>query len=184
MQINLAIKNGENLILRPLRADDSAHFGDFLQGLSEATRARFGPHPLDESTAHAHCAAQPEAQIQRLVLCEKQAIVGYFILDFTLAEAEQQRYQQAGINLNFQLEPRFAPCIVDHYQNQGLASLAMAELIIYCQQQGLKSLVLMGGTQASNLRAIHFYKKAGFAEIGRFYTAYNQQDNLDMRLSL
>jgi len=184
MHRRLSNKYGEELQLRPLRGSDASNFADFLRNLGPETRARFGPHPLDESTAHALCAAQPEAQIQRLVLCEKQAIVGYFILDFTPTEAEQQRYQQAGIGLNFQLEPRFAPCIADHYQNQGLASLAMAELISYCQQQGLKSLVLMGGTQASNLRAIHFYKKAGFAEIGRFYTAYNQQDNLDMRLSL
>ncbi len=184
MHLRLSNKHGEELQLRSLRSNDATNFADFLGKLGPETRTRFGPHPLDESTADALCAAQPEAQIQRLVLCNKQAILGYFILDFAPAEAEQQRYQQAGIHLNFQQEPRLAPCIADHYQNQGFASLAMAELISYCRQRGLKSLVLMGGTQASNLRAIHFYKKAGFVEIGRFYTAYNHQDNLDMRLPL
>ena len=46
---------------------------------------------------------------------------------------------------------------------------------------GARSLVLMGGTQASNARAIRFYEKSGFVRYGGYQT---DQWNHDMRLLL
>ncbi len=80
------------------------------------------------------------------------------------------RYASYGIDLDFSVDPVFAPCIHDDYQNQGLASLAMAALLPILAQANINSLVLMGGTQAPNLVARNFYKKFNFQALGEFYT--------------
>ena len=48
-----SLVSGEQIMMRPLRSDDAARFSDYLRGLSQATRARYGPHPFDQAAAEA-----------------------------------------------------------------------------------------------------------------------------------
>ena len=50
------------------------------------------------------------------------------------------------------------------------------------KRKGYKNLVLWGGVQATNYRAVHFYKKLGFQTIGSFW--HDGKDNFDMVLPL
>ena len=106
-------------------------------------------------------------------------IVGYFILEFELSPYEKSRYQSQGIELTQGLDVLFAPSIADDFQNCGLASLVMPEIISQTRRKGIRSLVLMGGTQATNARAIAFYEKFGFKKYGGYQT---EGFNHDMRL--
>jgi ribosomal protein S18 acetylase RimI-like enzyme len=54
-------------------------------------------------------------------------------------------------------------------------------LLNIARQIGRKRIVLMGGTQATNPRAIRFYQKFGFKTVGEFITDIN---NYDMILEL
>lgn len=185
MYMEITAKNNEVFQFRSLLKDDGQLLGDFFQGLSKETRSKFGPHPLtSEFVIKELCPKVGKENVSRFVVSSSEKIVGYFIVDFNHYANEEARYNSYQINLDFSIDPVFAPCIADKYQSLGVASQAMAALIRELKQQEIRSLVLMGGTQEPNHLARSFYKKFGFQENGEFYTDYNGLNNIDMRLVL
>lgn len=176
-------KNGETVTFRTLCHSDAEKLGQFFTALSDQTRSRFGPHPLSNDYAYQLC-EKSDVNIIRYVVATSQQIIGYFIIDHNLYAHEKARYLDYGIELNFSKEPVFAPCICDDYQNQGVASYAMQVILEIAKERELKSLVLMGGTQAPNLLARQFYAKFGFKEYGEFFTNYNGLNNIDMKVTI
>jgi diamine N-acetyltransferase len=166
--------------LRSLRADDTERLSAYFAGLSAATLSRYQPHPLTEAMAVQLCAT-PDDATHRLVLTHADAIIGYFVMEMTVRGSDRDRYAGYGITLEDGLDLLFAPSVADAWQNRGLASLAMPPVIALATATGARSLVLMGGTQASNARAIRFYEKSGFMRHGGYQT---DQWNHDMRLLL
>jgi diamine N-acetyltransferase len=168
------------VLLRFLRHDDAVPLGAYFDALSAETNRRFQPHPLTRSHAAVLCAA-PDSGTERMVLEHPSGIIGYFILDLALQSHDASRYARIGITLEPGRDLLFAPCIADAWQSRGLASLAMPHLIALARARGARSLVLMGGTQSTNARAIRFYEKFGFQTHGGYQT---DQWNHDMRLVL
>lgn len=163
MTSSISTKQGDEFIFRAFTKDDAAGLTTFFTSLSEQTRSQFGPHPLTAEYVKSHLGQQLAIdKVSRFVLTTQQKIVGYFIVDHNNYPNELKRYASYGIDLDFSVDPVFAPCIHDGYQNQGLTSLAMAALLPILVQAKINSLVLMGGTQAPNLVARNFYKKFNF----------------------
>lgn len=184
MEINFKSKSDEPFLFRNLGSSDAEKLGSFFESLSEATRSKYGPHLLTKEHASFLCKTLGNDNVTRFIILNRSEIVGYFILDFNYYEHESARYCTHGIELNSKLDPVFAPCIADAYQNKGIASGAMKILINYAKSINLRSIVLMGGTQEPNLLAQGFYKNFGFKEYSRFYTDYNHLNNIDMMLTL
>jgi GNAT superfamily N-acetyltransferase len=161
-------KNGFIFNLKPLAAEDGAALGRYFEGLSAETRGRFGPHPLDTATASLLCQNLNPQEILRFVAWHQAEIVAYAILEWRSNPPEMERYQAQGIALDPALDCTVAPSVADAYQNQGLGTPMLQALIQTARQQGRRYMVLMGGTQASNARAIHFYEKLGFQHLIRF----------------
>lgn len=181
MEINA--KNSELFEFRRLSNGDAKLLGEFFENLSTDTRSKFGPHPLTSQYAENElCRNVGQDNVSRFVVGSDEKVVGYFIVDFNEYKHERDRYNSYNIDLDFAVDPVFAPCIADEYQNQGIASQSMNALIKTFSSTHVRSLVLMGGTQAPNQLARTFYKKFGFEELGEFYTDYNGLNNLDMRL--
>lgn len=168
------------ITLRALRSDDGERLAAYFEGLSPSTTSRFQPHPLTREEAMARC-GEPPGPATRLVLERGADIVGYFILEAGLRSGDAARYAEQGIMLEVGRDLLFAPSVADMWQNQGLSSQAMPHLIALSQQLGARSLVLMGGTQATNDRAIRFYEKFGFEGCGGYQS---EIWNHDMRLML
>ena len=76
-----------------------------------------------------------------------------------------------------------APSVADDYQSKGLGSVLMRRLVEIAREIGRTRMVLWGGTQATNDRAVHFYHKHGFTTVGEFQEppGFN---NYDMILDL
>lgn len=183
MQISIRTKNKEDFSFRSLEQSDSEILGNFFESLSNQTRSKFGPHPLTlEYAKSTLCEEIGIDKVSRFVIASPKKVIGYFILDFNEYAHERERYSSYDIDLDFSLDPVFAPCIHDNYQSQGVASLAMDALIQTLDKSKVQSLVLMGGTQEPNTLARNFYKKFGFQEFGEFYTGHNDLNNVDMRL--
>jgi ribosomal protein S18 acetylase RimI-like enzyme len=72
--------------------------------------------------------------------------------------------------------------VSDEFQNRGLGSLMMKHVIAVARRLGRRRMILSGGTQATNARAIHFYQKHGFRKVGEFETP--GMNNFDMVLEL
>ncbi len=183
--MEITAKNNEVFEFRPLAKNDGLLLGNFFEGLSQDTCSKFGPHPLTSEHAHDElCPKIGTDNVLRFVISSIDKVVGYFIVDFNLYPNEKSRYESYQVHLDFAYDPVFAPCIADGYQSLGVASQAMNVLIKELTGKGVRSLVLMGGTQEPNILARNFYKKFGFLEQGAFYTDYNGLNNIDMRLVL
>lgn len=170
------------LVLRRLQADDAARLSDYYQSLSVQTKQRFGPHPLTPDYAVQQCQSGLNTLTRDYFIVEHQAnIIAYFILQSEMSVHEHARYAEQGVELLSQYDYLFAPSVADAWQGKGLASWCMPRLLDYVKQKGARSLVLMGGTQATNPQAIAFYEKYGFKRYGGYQTeVYNH----DMRLIL
>ncbi|MCM2680272.1 GNAT family N-acetyltransferase [Echinimonas agarilytica] len=173
--------DGTECLLRPLDDDDGDALADFFDSLGDSTRQLFGPHPLTAAHSKLVCETIDTDSADRFVLIRAQSIIGYFILEYAPAPHEGHRYQALGIKLDPTVDPLLAPCISDPFQSLGYASLVMDYFIQYGRAIKLRSFVLMGGTQAGNALARHFYQKHGFEAFTIFQT---DVENIDMRLLL
>jgi GNAT superfamily N-acetyltransferase len=181
------LASGAQVTVRLLLRSDSAALGAYFLGLSEETRRRFGPHPLDQATADDLCATISIAEALRLVAVvpgpAPQEIIAYFILLLDVTEDERARYTPSGIALDSQTDCTVAPSVADCYQSSGLGSRCFEHLIELARRLGRQRMLLLGGTQASNQRAIHFYAKHRFRTIGSFEEPVGVL-NYDMLLEL
>ena len=179
--LSLKCKNGDVLNFRLLENTDAVLLGDFFCSLSEETKSKYGPHPLTKEQAKVLCDNSHQTEVVRFVALIRERVIGYFILDFSAIQHEVVRYDSFGIKLTPGHDPFFAPCISDQYQNIGISSLIMPELLNFAKAKQARSIVLLGGTQETNTLGISFYKKWGFKAVGGYFTDVN---NIDMRLML
>lgn len=167
-------------VLRHLAADDAPALQALFESLGDLTRRRFQPHALDADTARQLCRAAGGPTL-RLVVADAMELIAYFILEPRVSHHEIERYRDQGISLVPGLDFMFAPVVVDAWHGKGLASQAMPRLLALACSAGARSLVLMGGTQATNAPAIAFYEKFGFVRHGGYRT---EVFNHDMRCLL
>lgn len=184
MEVEFKSKENEFFIFRELSSSDRLRLSNFFEQLSNDTKLKYEPHALTKEQASIICDSIDNDNTKRFVIEKNSEIIGYFILDFNLFESENQRYRNYGVIINPKLDPVFAPCISDTYQNKGIASKAMKFILDYANKINLRSIILLGGTQELNNLAISFYKKFGFKEYGKFYTPHNDLNNIDMKLDL
>ena len=182
--------DGQDVVLRLLAENDVAALADYFEGLSERTRSFYAPHPFDRSTAEAICRelSTPDGSCPlRLVAVADGAIVGYFILIMGLNESDRKRRYT---DLDPETACTLAPSIADAWQNRGLGSNLMSYAGNCAHSMGRTIMVLSGGVQERNARAVHFYTKAGFRKVGEFATSVTHDgettsiNNFDMMLRL
>ncbi len=159
------------IVLRSLTAADTAAFFKFCAGLSLETRQFFKPHALDYASVSTLCAAPFDPACWRLI-AESDAgeIIGYVILMLTLTPPDWEpiRYADYGYVLDGDRDCILAPCIADAWQGSGLGSHMLAAVIAAAKAARRRYMLLLGGTQVRNARAVHFYAKHGFVPLGLF----------------
>lgn len=178
-------RTGEPLLIRPLQAEDAERLGVYFAGLSPESRSRYGPHAFDQETADAICAnLEPHAMLRFVGVLSSEAegdFVAYVLLRDGVLKGDSERYEKLGIPLHPETDCTLAPSVRDGYQNRGVGSLMMNHVLDSAKRLGYRRVVLWGGVQSTNLRAVHLYQKFGFVKVGEFY---NGKDNDDMILDL
>lgn len=178
--VHRVLRNDEPVTLRSLRAEDSARLGEYFLGLSADTRARYGPHPFDQATADAICAALDPNDMLRMIAMvaagDDERIIAYVLLKRGAWPADRERYAKLGIPLQPETVSALAPSVADEYQNQGVGGLLVEHVLNIARQLEQRQVVLWGGVQATNARGIHFYTKWGFRKVGEFFTDKNNHD--------
>lgn len=166
--------NGRLRLIRPLRPQDGNVFGHFLEALSPQTRQWFAPHPLDTATAMQLAANPQPDQVLRLVILDRSggeqegAILGYLILQMGLAPHEVARFEPYAIDYQPALCVSLAPVVAEGWQAQGLGAPLMRHGLHLCRELGRQAVILMGGVQEGNSRAVHFYLRHGFHRLDSF----------------
>lgn len=161
-------KKNHPVILSKLIADDFDELAIYLQNLSIETKKRFGPHPFDllaikdfyESTN------QNTGYIARDA--ETQAIIAYSIVKSGYLEHDSFRLQSYSLHLSHETDCTFAPSVADAWQSQRIGESLFLYILKSLQSSGIKRIILWGGVQSDNEKAVHFYKKHGFRILGGF----------------
>ena len=175
--------------MRPLERSDNLILGQYFLNLSEHTRSLYGPHPFDQATADQFCENINYADTIRMIATVSEGageqVIAYFILQLGIPKDETQRYVKAGILLEPHLDCLIAPCVADAYQNHGLGTPLMRQVFEVACSLGRRYIVLMGGVYVTNDRAVHYYQKLGFKNIGSFEPSWpNGRTSYDMYLEL
>ena len=167
-----------DLLVRPLQATDVAALARLFADLSDVSRGFYGPHPLTADFAQALCAGAEVAGQCRWLAASGDELVAYLLLDDASGSAELTRLQGYGQPLPSAPLRLFAPLVAEAWQSRGVMNAVMPQLLQRLVQPQGCALLLLGGVQAGNGRALGFYRKWGFAELGRFH--WQGVDNIDM----
>ena len=170
------LPSGKTLLLRPLKADDTSILGTYFLSLSDETKSFYAPHPFDQETTDRLCTEVDNDQTLRILGIVNETVIAYFILTLSIREGDKNRFMNYGILLNSNTDCLVAPSVADNNQNTGIGSLVMTHALDVLRLLGKKRVILQGGVQQRNERAVHFYRKFGFETVGAFTTRIENYD--------
>ena len=166
--------NGLTCELRLLIKSDKIGLQGFFESLSSETKSRYAPHPLTSEFAQNICINLPADTADRFILIYNEIIIGYFIIEYAIPDHELKRYLNYGKPLRSGQDVLLAPCILDPYQRKGLGSKALKSIFKFLKENGIKNVILLGGTQMTNIPGRALYEKMGFKICGGYQTnVYN-----------
>jgi ribosomal protein S18 acetylase RimI-like enzyme len=174
-------KNNHQIILGKLIPGDFDRLTDYLQNLSPETKRRFGPHPFDIQSIKEFYKNDSRNSGYIAVDAETQEIIAYSILKSGYLEHDRFRLQSYGLELSHDTDSTFAPSVADEWQSKGIGNNLFLYILRELQFTEIKRIILWGGVQSDNEKAVNFYKKHGFRILGEF--EYNGM-NYDMIMEI
>jgi diamine N-acetyltransferase len=174
-------KNNRQVLLRRLKSDDFDKLFDYLHHLGPETKKRFGPHMFDKKSIidfyenagkHRGYIAQDTGTLE---------IIAYSIIKIGYLEHDSSRLRSYGLTLDNKTDCAFAPSVADQWQSIGLGNSLFNFILSNLKTNKTKRIILWGGVQCDNYKAVNFYIKNGFRTLGQF--EYNGL-NYDMILEI
>jgi ribosomal protein S18 acetylase RimI-like enzyme len=143
---------------------DAAAISSFYESLNTSTKLLYAPHSM-----HKDAIIQLVEDPAYLLLISEEAenISGYQVFLKGTFPWERDRYQHYGITL-LPSDASYAPVLSDSRQGLGLGKALLHQALPYLTEEGIQRLILWGGVQCSNVRAVNFYLSNGFRIKGFF----------------
>ncbi|KAA3625839.1 MAG: GNAT family N-acetyltransferase [Bacteroidetes bacterium] len=157
--------------------EDIEKLFQYFNKLSGETKSYFAPHPFDFETITSICHRSYQ-DYQSFVCIKNEIIIAYAVVKNGLTEGELNRFAKYSIRINEESDYILAPSVADAFQSQGVGSLLLSFVESELRNQGAKKIILWGGVQLRNERAVKYYLKNGFRTLGEFW--HDDLDNLDM----
>lgn len=182
-QVNIDFKD-QQYILRDLKDSDEEILYSFLSGLHRDTiRKSFLNCNLREKAGE-FCSSIGKYDKYRYILeNDNDEIIALFEFSLDLPTGDVARYDKYSDTPAIDRICRWGLTIADEYQNMGIGSFIFPEMKKIAEQLKKEFIILYGGVYRTNSRAIHFYKKLGFKELGTFCDQ-NGIEAIDMILAL
>ena len=167
-------KNKRQILFQKLGSSDFEKLSDYLFKLSAETAKRFGPHGFDTNSI-ADIFRKPDNYMGFIALdTETAEIIAYSIVKQGFLEHDSSRLRSYGLTLDSKTDCTFAPSVADAWQSQGVGNGLFQFVSSNLHSIGIKRIILWGGVQSDNNKAVGFYRKNGFATLGEFeYNGYN-----------
>jgi diamine N-acetyltransferase len=174
-------KNNKQVLLRRINETDLDNLFTYLQLLSDVTKNRFGPHQFNKQTI-AELFSNNNHWGFIAVDVSSNRIVAYAIVKLGYLEHDSHRLESYGLQLNHETDCTFAPSVADDWQSSGLGNQLFQFILSELKAKtNVKRIILWGGVQTSNQKAVNYYQRNGFKILGTFH--YNVE-NYDMILDL
>jgi diamine N-acetyltransferase len=154
--------------VRILGPDDFPNLHNYLEQLSAETRLRFGPHPFDLASIIDLYASPDHYRGYIAIDISTGIIVAYSILKKGILAHDRERLQSYGLVLNNNTDYTFAPSVTDAWQGKGVGQLVFRYICSELRLLGAGRIILWGGVQCHNQRAVHYYLKNDFRILGQF----------------
>lgn len=173
--------NEKQVRLCRLTLADNEELFDYLQLLSAETKKRFGPHSFDKQSIIDLYKNSGEyiGYVAHDILTGK--IIAYSIIKIGYLQHDCIRLQSYGIHPNNDTDCTFAPSVADEWQRLGIGNALFQFVISEIKTLRIERIILWGGVQADNDKAVNYYNKKGFKIVGQF--EYNGP-NYDMVLDI
>lgn len=169
-----------DIIIRKLAATDFDGLLCYLHHLSTETKSRFGPHAFD---ANAVIEFYKADDITGFVATDTthNSIIAYAITTEGILQHEKDRLSSYNYPDIGNDAITFAPSVADNWQGKGIGKVMFEFIVNYCRQKNIRRIILWGGVQSTNKKALHFYQKLGFVTLGEFeYNGLNQDMVLEI----
>lgn len=165
--MNIQLSNQQQVLLRRLLPEDIDNLLEYLNSLSHETKKRFGPHAYEKDaliqlyTDTGYCGYVA-------INIADQNIVAYAIIKKGYLQHDKQRLESYGLQPGEITDCVFAPSVSDAWQGCGLGNALLAFITAELKAAGISRIILWGGVQADNKRAVSYYLKNGFTMLGTF----------------
>jgi GNAT superfamily N-acetyltransferase len=177
--MNYELRNGKTIEVRLLEQNDKEKLFEYFDQLfSKESKSRFGPHAFDKETVNAICDNLDEPTTRYVALDGEGNIVAYMLVTRGMIAWDRDRYLKRGQSYDYNDTATFAPSVADEWQSSGVGSLMNNIIEDDLRRRGIKHIILWGGVQATNEKAVNFYNKLGYQFIASFW--HDGKDNYDM----
>ena len=173
-------KNHKKISLGYLDRINIDQLVNYLRQLSPETKSRFGPHPFQKEAIQEFYASSTKYTGYIATDVEHSSIIAYSIVKHGHLEHDRNRLGSYGLALHEHTDCTFAPSVADGWQGLGVGNAMLQFIISDLKNRGIHRLILWGGVQKDNEKAVNYYLKNGFKILGQF--TY-QGENYDMSLS-
>jgi diamine N-acetyltransferase len=176
MAMEAELKNKATVHLQQLDNGNYEQLLQYFAALSDETRARFGPHPFNIDTLK--YLFENEKEYYGYIATEPitNKVTAYAVVKKGFLQHESERLQRYGLILNNDTDAVYAPSVADAWQGLGLGTRLFRYIENDLQARGIKRVILWGGVQSSNFKALNYYINLGFTLLGQFEYNGNNKD--------
>ncbi|MFM9907802.1 MAG: GNAT family N-acetyltransferase [Chitinophagaceae bacterium] len=173
------LRNKKEVFLRTLVSTDAEQLYQYLTHLSSESLSRFGPHAFDKEAINNICSSLNPATKRYIAIdTMNESIIAYMLIQQGMIESDEQRYANRLQYFDTAKTVTFAPSVADEWQSAGLGTLMNNAIESELKKKEISKIVLWGGVQADNLKAVNYYKKLNYQIIDMFW--HDGKNNYDM----
>ena len=174
-------KDSKQVEIRKFQLSDCDNLCSYYNQLSNETKNRFGPHSFDkQSIVNIYNDTLSLGYLAIDTLNDQ--IVAYAIVRIGFLEHDRSRLESYGLILDPETDATFAPSVADEWQSCGIGNRLLHFIMDDLKSKGIQRIILWGGVQCSNEKAVNYYKKNNFRILGEFeYHGANYDMVLDKK---
>lgn len=177
----ITTKNNRQIFLQAISEADFVDVCTYFGRLSEETKHRYGPHSFDLQTLMDMYNRSGNYQGYIARSLETGEVIAYAVLKRGFLEHDRQRLRSYGFEPDAETDCTYAPSVADSWQSCGVGGELFRFILSELKISNIQRIILWGGVQADNEKAVNFYLKFGFRTLGEFeYLGWNKDMVLEI----
>jgi hypothetical protein len=177
--MQIILSNNKSIVVSLATLVEAGALHNYFLKLSPLTQSRYAPHSFDSKNVTGICRNNGKGYAAYIATdTTNKTVVAYMLLKQVLLLDDFNRYASRNQFYLYTETVSFAPSVADDWQSSGLGREMNQYIELQLRSQQQRHIILWGGVQAANEKALNFYKKQGYQQRGDFWL--NGVQNLDM----